>query len=160
MSFWHAGPWPRSVCRFTVPPQQTWEINTKIFLCLLRLWRSSGWSAASLYGGLLPNFDCQRRIVSEQNHCPEAAIPNLSAYIAQVHKNCCPCCCAFKEVVKYGSSFWGHFCPSPCHSLHLSPSPLTIRMGCSFRVHITYLLTYRTWLMSGLGHWVDFVSCS
>lgn len=29
-------------------------------------------------------------------------------------------------------------------SLHLSPSPLPVRMGCAFRGHITYLLTYRT----------------
>lgn len=107
----------------------------------------SGWSASSLYGGPLPNFDCWRRILSElvlQNHCPEAAMPKQSAYITQGCKGCFSCCCAFKEVVKYGSAIGALLPFSLSLSLHLSPSPLPVRMGCAFRGHITYLLTYRT----------------
>lgn len=100
-----------------------------VFLCLLRFCRTSGWSAAGLYGGPLPNFDCQCRILSEhvlQNHCLEAAMPKQRAYITQGHKGCCSCCCAFKKVVKYGSAVGGIFALLP---VTLSPS-LSIPPSC------------------------------
>lgn len=102
-------------------------VGKSVFLCLLRLCRSSGWSAAGLYGGPLPNFDCQCRILSEhvlQNHCLEAAMPKQHAYITQGHKGCCSC--AFKEIVKYGSAVGGTFALLP---VTLSPS-LSIPSSC------------------------------
>lgn len=81
-------------------------------------------------GGLPPAFMERRFLILTvgvefclnsfcKNHCPEAAMPKQSAYITQGRKGCCSRCCAFKEVVKYGSAIGGTFALLP---VTLSPS--------------------------------------